>query len=65
MREKEKDWIEAQEQMNKVWREQNDRYAAKALDHQSNSVKTNDAKWIKAKQIVHQLETLFDERQTK
>ena len=65
MKEKERDWIDAQDQMNKIWREQNDKFMAKSLDHQANAMKTHDAKWIKAKQLIQQFETMFDERQTK
>ncbi|VDL71315.1 unnamed protein product [Nippostrongylus brasiliensis] len=65
MRDKEKEWREAQVAMNRIWREQNEKYMMRSLDHQSNALRNSDSKWIKAKALLHHIEVMFDERQQK
>uniref|UniRef100_A0A7I4Y1S9 HDAC_interact domain-containing protein n=1 Tax=Haemonchus contortus TaxID=6289 RepID=A0A7I4Y1S9_HAECO len=63
MRDKEKEWREAQVAMNRIWREQNEKHMMRSLDHQSNALRNSDSKWIKAKALLHHIEVMFDERQ--
>ncbi|EYC36336.1 hypothetical protein Y032_0907g2974 [Ancylostoma ceylanicum] len=65
MRDKEKEWREAQVAMNRIWREQNEKHMMRSLDHQSNALRNSDSKWIKAKALLHHIEVMFDERQQK
>lgn len=58
---KEEEWREAQKGFNKIWREQNEKFYLKSLDHQGINFKQNDTKAIKPKNIVNEIETLFDE----
>ncbi|KJH45910.1 histone deacetylase interacting [Dictyocaulus viviparus] len=65
MRDKEKEWREAQVAMNRIWREQNEKHMMRSLDHQTNALRNSDSKWIKAKALLHHIEVMFDERQQK
>ncbi|KAJ1350558.1 Paired amphipathic helix protein Sin3b [Parelaphostrongylus tenuis] len=65
MRDKEKEWREAQVAMNRIWREQNEKHMMRSLDHQTNALRNSDSKWIKAKSLLHHIEIMFDERQQK
>ncbi|KHN75090.1 Paired amphipathic helix protein Sin3a [Toxocara canis] len=65
MRQKDREWRDAQVQFNRVWREQTEKYYAKSLDHQALSFKQNDLKLLRSKMIVHHFEMLYDERETR
>ncbi|KAI1292628.1 Paired amphipathic helix protein Sin3a [Halotydeus destructor] len=59
---KEEEWREAQKSFNKIWREQNERYYLKSLDHQGISFKQNDIKNLRSKNLLNEIETIFEER---
>lgn len=58
---KEEEWREAQKGFNKLWREQNEKYYLKSLDHQGINFKQNDIKALRSKSLFNEIETLFDE----
>ena len=58
---KEEEWREAQRNFNKIWREQNEKYYLKSLDHQGINFKQNDVKSIRSKALLNEIETVFDE----
>ncbi|XP_031549385.1 paired amphipathic helix protein Sin3a-like isoform X2 [Actinia tenebrosa] len=60
---KEEEWRESQRQFNKIWREQNEKYYLKSLDHQGITFKQNDLKAMRSKTVVNEIETIFDEKQ--
>ena len=62
LKSKEEEWREAQKQFNKIWREQNEKYYLKSLDHQSITFKQNDIKFLRSKSLINEIETLFDEK---
>lgn len=57
------EWREAQKQFNKIWREQNEKYYLKSLDHQGISFKQNDIKYLRSKSLLNEIENISDERQ--
>uniref|UniRef100_A0A1Q3EYU6 Paired amphipathic helix protein Sin3a n=1 Tax=Culex tarsalis TaxID=7177 RepID=A0A1Q3EYU6_CULTA len=59
---KEEEWREAQKGFNKQWREQNEKYYLKSLDHQGINFKQNDIKSLRSKSLFNEIETLLDER---
>ncbi|XP_037821313.1 paired amphipathic helix protein Sin3a isoform X2 [Lucilia sericata] len=59
---KEEEWRNAQKGFNKQWREQNEKYYLKSLDHQSINFKPNDMKALRSKSLFNEIETLYDER---
>ena len=59
---KDDEWREAQRGFNKLWREQNEKYYLKSLDHQGINFKQNDVKAIRTKALLNEIETIFDER---
>ncbi|KAK4884156.1 hypothetical protein RN001_000427 [Aquatica leii] len=59
---KEEEWREAQKGFNKIWKEQNEKYYLKSLDHQGINFKQNDVKALRSKSLFNEIETLFDER---
>ncbi|XP_078328570.1 paired amphipathic helix protein Sin3a-like isoform X2 [Crassostrea virginica] len=59
---KEEEWREAQRNFNKIWREQNEKYYLKSLDHQGINFKQNDIKAIRSKALLNEIETIYDER---
>lgn len=59
---KEEEWREAQKGFNKQWREQNEKYYLKSLDHQGINFKQNDIKALRSKSLFNEIETLYDER---
>ncbi|KAF4531705.1 hypothetical protein B566_EDAN012507 [Ephemera danica] len=59
---KEEEWREAQKGFNKIWREQNEKYYLKSLDHQGINFKQNDVKALRSKALFNEIETLYDER---
>jgi len=58
---KDQEWREVQKQYNKIWREQNEKYYLKSLDHQGIIFKQNDIRGIRSKSLLNEIETLFDE----
>jgi paired amphipathic helix protein Sin3a len=61
LRSKDEEWRDAQKGFNRIWREQNEKYHLKSLDHQGLTFKQNDLKQIRSKAIINQIETLYDE----
>uniref|UniRef100_A0A6B2EGL1 Paired amphipathic helix protein Sin3a n=1 Tax=Phlebotomus kandelakii TaxID=1109342 RepID=A0A6B2EGL1_9DIPT len=59
---KEEEWREAQKGFNKQWREQNEKYYLKSLDHQGINFKQTDIKALRSKSLFNEIETLYDER---
>lgn len=59
---KDEEWREAQKGFNKQWREQNEKYYLKSLDHQGINFKQNDVKALRSKSLLNEIESLFDER---
>lgn len=62
LKNKEEEWREAQKSFNKIWREQNERYYLKSLDHQGISFKQNDIRYLRSKSLIHEIENLYEER---
>ena len=58
---KEEEWREAQKNFNKVWREQNEKYYLKSLDHQGINFKQNDIKSLRSKALLNEIETIYEE----
>lgn len=58
---KEEEWREAQRGFNKIWREQNEKYYLKSLDHQGINFKQNDTKVLRSKTLLNEIESIFDE----
>lgn len=58
---KEEEWREAQRGFNKIWREQNEKYYLKSLDHQGINFKQNDTKVLRSKTLLNEIELLFDD----
>lgn len=59
---KDEEWREAQKGFNKQWREQNEKYYLKSLDHQGINFKQNDTKALRSKTLINEIESMFDER---
>ncbi|CAH1169902.1 unnamed protein product [Phaedon cochleariae] len=59
---KEEEWREAQKGFNKIWRDQNEKYYLKSLDHQGINFKQTDVKALRSKSLFNEIETIFDER---
>lgn len=62
LKSKEEEWREAQKGFNKIWREQNEKYYLKSLDHQGINFKQNDVKALRSKSLFNEIEILYDER---
>ncbi|EFX72567.1 hypothetical protein DAPPUDRAFT_200975 [Daphnia pulex] len=62
MKAKEEEWREAQKGFNKIWRDQNEKYYLKSLDHLGTNFKQNDVKALRSKALINEIETLFEER---
>ncbi|XP_078730640.1 paired amphipathic helix protein Sin3a isoform X2 [Lampetra fluviatilis] len=60
---KDEEWREAQRGFNKIWREQNEKYYLKSLDHQGINFKQNDTKALRSKSLLNEIETIYDEHQ--
>lgn len=58
---KEDEWREAQRGFNKIWRQQNEKYYLKSLDHQGINFKQNDAKVLRSKTLLNEIESIYDE----
>ncbi|XP_019864517.1 PREDICTED: paired amphipathic helix protein Sin3a [Amphimedon queenslandica] len=63
LKSKQEDWLDAQRQFNKMWREQLEKYHLKSLDHQGINFKASDTKIMRPKSLIGEVECLFDERQ--
>ncbi|KAG7265334.1 LOW QUALITY PROTEIN: hypothetical protein CRUP_014370 [Coryphaenoides rupestris] len=46
-----------------IWREQNEKYYLKSLDHQGINFKQNDTKVLRSKTLLNEIESIYDERQ--
>ena len=55
------EWRDAQKGFNKVWRDHNEKYYLKSLDHQGITFKQNDIKTLRSKSLLNDIETIFDE----
>ncbi|XP_062849740.1 SIN3 transcription regulator family member Aa isoform X2 [Trichomycterus rosablanca] len=60
---KEEEWREAQRGFNKIWRQQNEKYYLKSLDHQGINFKQNDTKVLRSKTLLNEIESIYDEHQ--
>lgn len=60
---KDEEWRDAQKQFNKIWREQNEKFYLKSLDHQGISFKQNDIKYLRSKSLIKEIEDLQRENQ--
>lgn len=58
---KDQEWREAQKNFNQIWRDSNDKYYLKSLDHQGQTSRQNDFKQLRSKTLLNQIETLYDE----
>ncbi|KAL3886413.1 hypothetical protein ACJMK2_026411 [Sinanodonta woodiana] len=58
---KEEEWRDAQRIWNKNWRDQNEKYYLKSLDHQGINFKQTDIKAIRSKSLLNEIETIYDE----
>uniref|UniRef100_UPI0035901EA7 paired amphipathic helix protein Sin3a isoform X2 n=1 Tax=Myxine glutinosa TaxID=7769 RepID=UPI0035901EA7 len=63
LKSKDEEWREAQRGFNKTWREQNEKYHLKSLDHQGINFKQNDTKALRSKSLLNEIETIFDEQE--
>ena len=61
LKNKRDEWREAQRGFNRVWHEQNVKNYLKSLDHQGLVIKNNDAKLIRSKNLINEIEAIFDE----
>ncbi|XP_048001853.1 LOW QUALITY PROTEIN: paired amphipathic helix protein Sin3a [Leguminivora glycinivorella] len=59
---KEEEWREAQKGFNKQWREQNEKYYLKSLDHQGINFKQNDLKAMRSKSLYNEVESAYAAR---
>ncbi|XP_045487445.1 paired amphipathic helix protein Sin3a isoform X3 [Pieris rapae] len=59
---KEEEWREAQKGFNKQWREQNEKYYLKSLDHQGINFKQNDLKAMRSKSLFNEVESVYATR---
>ena len=62
LKSKDEEWREVQKNFNKVWRDQNEKFYLKSLDHQSLIFKQSDTRFLRSKSLLNELETLYDER---
>lgn len=62
LKSKDEEWREVQKNFNKTWRDQNEKYYLKSLDHQSLLFKQSDTRYLRSKSLLNELETLYDER---
>lgn len=59
---KNEEWRDSQKGFNKIWREQNEKFYLKSLDHQGINFKQNDIKQLRSKSLLNEIETLYEER---
>jgi len=58
---KEKEWRTAQHGFHRIWREQNERYYLRSLDHQAAKFKQSDVKQIRSKTLMKEVEAEMQE----
>jgi len=58
---KDKEWRTAQHGFHRIWREQNERYYLRSLDHQAAKFKQNDVKQIRSKTLMKEIEAEMQE----
>lgn len=46
-----------------IWREQNEKYYLKSLDHQGINFKTNDTKALRSKSLLNEIEAIYEAEQ--
>ena len=46
-----------------IWREQNEKYYLKSLDHQGINFKTSDVKALRSKSLLNEIEAIYDAEQ--
>lgn len=61
MKSKETEWREHQRRFLKIWREQNEKYYLKSLDHQGSNFKQPDYKAMRSKALLNEIEIAFEE----
>ncbi len=59
---KDEEWRDVQKGFNKTWREQNEKFYLKSLDHQGLMFKQSDVRTLRSKSLLNEIETLYDER---
>ncbi len=59
---KDEEWRDVQKNFNKVWRDQNEKFYLKSLDHQGLLFKQSDVRNLRSKSLLNEIETLYDER---
>jgi len=62
LKSKDEEWRTAQKAFNKIWREQNEKYYLKSLDHQGLNFKQADQKAMKSKMLIREIEQIFEEK---
>lgn len=62
LKSKEEEWREAQKGFNKQWKELNEKFYLKSLDHQGLNFKQNDLKALRSKSLFNEIETIHEER---
>lgn len=62
LKQKQEEWREMQKCFQKTWRETNEKFYLKSLDHQCGNFKATDLKNIRSKTLLHQIENQFDNR---
>lgn len=63
LRAKDEEWREAQKGFNKAWRDQNEKYYLKSLDHQGMNFKQTDARYLGSKSLYNEIEAINEERE--
>lgn len=58
---KDEEWREHQKNFNKIWKDQNEKYYLKSLDHQGMTFKQNDIKALRSKSLINEIETILEE----
>jgi len=59
---KDEEWRDVQKSFNKDWREQNEKYYLKSLDHKGLLFKQSDVRSLRSKSLLNEIEILYDER---
>lgn len=62
LKSKDEEWRQSQKSFNKIWRDQNDKYYLKSLDHQGMLFKQSDVRSLRSKSLLNEIESLYDER---
>lgn len=59
---KDEEWKEARNTFNEIWKNQNEKYYLKSLDHQGVNFKQSDMKFLRSKSLLNEIEAIYDER---